>query len=180
MATYTYKGTAITGTETSPATTLPSAPSIPATAITALTLRSFSSFANRRCRPATPTSYNRSTRAPKNSAVRAASSATGRSLVPAQQTRSQRQQACRFMILKIRQPFLQVFELFRRGTGTENTLSELGKPFKDHCDLFRRFSLTEYRFRTAPAAYPVQVQLCETEICTFLVIVHCKSAFFVA
>src|SRR5580704_8479600 len=49
-------GTAITGTPTSPATTLGSAPSIPATQTITRASESFPRCSNNRCSPATPTS----------------------------------------------------------------------------------------------------------------------------
>ena len=73
----------MTGTSTSPATTLASAPSMPATATTTRAPRMMSIWSNRRCMPATPTSAINMTRLPKNVAVSTASSATGRSAVPA-------------------------------------------------------------------------------------------------
>ena len=78
----TLVGTAITGHDTSPPTTLASAPSMPAIAITTRAPSSTSRCESNRCNPATPTSYSRVTRLPSASAVRAASSATGISLVP--------------------------------------------------------------------------------------------------
>ena len=78
----TLVGTAITGQSTRPPTTEASAPSIPATATTQRADISGSRLASSRCSPATPTSYSRVTRLPSTSAVRAASSATGMSLVP--------------------------------------------------------------------------------------------------
>ncbi len=59
---------------------------MPATAITTSQRRMSSSRASSRCSPATPTSLMRTTGAPSHSATSAASSATGRSLVPAQTT----------------------------------------------------------------------------------------------
>src|ERR1051325_3107699 len=79
----TLVGTAITGTDTSPPTTLGSAPSIPATTMTTAALRSSSVWVRMRWMPATPTSVSRATRLRSARAVTAASSATGRSLVPA-------------------------------------------------------------------------------------------------
>src|SRR5262249_8532789 len=76
-------GTATTGPLTSPPTTLASAPSIPATAMTTRARSSRARSASRRCSPATPTSYNRSTSFPMTSAETAASSAAGMSEVPA-------------------------------------------------------------------------------------------------
>ena len=79
-------GTPTTGFPTSPPTTDGSAPSIPA-ATTSATQRSRSARrASSRCRPATPTSYTRTGSTPITSSVAAASSHTGMSLVPAQQT----------------------------------------------------------------------------------------------
>src|SRR3954449_6260681 len=79
----TLVGTAMTGTATSPPTTLARAPSIPATTMmTRADMRRWCS-ASRRWSPATPTSYTLSTWLPIISAVTAASSATGRSAVPA-------------------------------------------------------------------------------------------------
>ena len=51
-------------------------------AMMTLALMSSSRWESRRCSPATPTSYRRTTSLPRASAVRAASSATGMSLVP--------------------------------------------------------------------------------------------------
>src|SRR3989441_11346330 len=79
----TLVGTAITGTLTSPPTTLGSAPSIPATTMITAALRRASVWVRKRWMPATPTSVSRSTRLRTARAVTAASSATGRSLVPA-------------------------------------------------------------------------------------------------
>src|SRR6266568_4834300 len=79
----TLVGTAITGTGTSPPTTLGSAPSIPATTMITAALRSSSVWVRMRWMPATPTSVSRATRLRSARAVTAASSATGRSLVPA-------------------------------------------------------------------------------------------------
>src|SRR6476659_11075952 len=76
-------GTAITGRATSPPTTDGRAPSIPATTITTDAFVRVSAPARTRWIPATPTSVRRSTVLPNARAVTAASSATGRSLVPA-------------------------------------------------------------------------------------------------
>ena len=62
--------------------TLGRAPSIPATATTTDASSNRSRWARRRWIPATPTSHRRSTGLPVSSAVRAASSATGMSVVP--------------------------------------------------------------------------------------------------
>jgi len=75
-----------TGRSTRPPTTLGRAPSIPATTTRARASRRRSAWCRRRCSPATPTSARCSTRAPIMRAVRVASSATGRSLVPALRT----------------------------------------------------------------------------------------------
>src|SRR5262249_24554246 len=66
----TLVGTAITGTPTSPAMTLGKAPSIPPTTIITRAAARRSRSPSSRCRPATPTSYNRQTSFPINSAVR--------------------------------------------------------------------------------------------------------------
>mmetsp|Transcript_10607 Transcript_10607/g.25991 ORF Transcript_10607/g.25991 Transcript_10607/m.25991 type:complete len:228 (+) Transcript_10607:321-1004(+) len=80
-------GTAMTGTSTSPATTLGSAPSIPATTTTTSASRISSTRANSRWRPATPISTMRRVSAtPMRRAVTAASSATDMSAVPAVST----------------------------------------------------------------------------------------------
>src|SRR5207237_10056791 len=79
----TLVGSATTGRLTRPATTPGSAPSIPATTMIARAEASRLRSPSRRCNPATPTSYSRSTWLPINSAVTAASSATERSDVPA-------------------------------------------------------------------------------------------------
>src|ERR1043166_2666742 len=79
----TLVGTAITGARTNPPTTDGSAPSIPATTMIAAAPSSASSCASNRWIPATPTSVTRLTRLPIAAAVAAASSATGKSLVPA-------------------------------------------------------------------------------------------------
>src|SRR5439155_458771 len=79
----TLVGTAMTGTDTSPPTTLGRAPSIPATTMITAALRSASVWVSTRCSPAIPTSVRRATRFRSARAVTAASSATGRSLVPA-------------------------------------------------------------------------------------------------
>src|SRR6186713_2318834 len=79
----TLVGTAMTGVDTSPPTTDGSAPSIPATTITTAARVSDAAPDSTRWIPATPTSVNRSTSLPSAVAVTAASSATGRSLVPA-------------------------------------------------------------------------------------------------
>ena len=67
-------------------TTEGSAPSIPAQTITTSAVSRSLRTASSRCNPATPTLYIRVTLAPNVSAVTAASSATGRSLVPAHTT----------------------------------------------------------------------------------------------
>ena len=82
----TLVGTAITGRSTSPPMTLGNAHSIPATATIALASPRISRCASSRCSPATPQSVSRSTRLPSASATTAASSATGRSAVPAAAT----------------------------------------------------------------------------------------------
>ena len=69
---------------TNPATTPGSAPSIPAATIKTPHERRRLVSASNRCRPATPTSTIRSTRQPKDSRETAASSAAGKSAVPAQ------------------------------------------------------------------------------------------------
>src|SRR6266568_5095875 len=79
----TLVGTAITGTGTSPPTTLGSAPSMPAITMITAALRSRSVCVRMRWMPATPTSVSRATLLRNARAVTAASSATGRSLVPA-------------------------------------------------------------------------------------------------
>ena len=61
---------------------------MPATAIITLARCSVPIWSRRRWIPATPTSKTRSTPQPINSAVSAASVATGRSAVPAQSTRT--------------------------------------------------------------------------------------------
>lgn len=78
----TLVGTAITGQSARPPMTLAKAPSMPAMAMITEALMISSIWCKVRCRPATPTSYSRSTSLPWTSAVRAASSATGMSLVP--------------------------------------------------------------------------------------------------
>ena len=75
-------GTAITGQSARPPTTLASAPSIPATAIMTFARIISSECDKSLCIPATPTSYSLVTLFLSASAVRAASSATGISLVP--------------------------------------------------------------------------------------------------
>src|SRR5206468_3394379 len=79
----TLVGTAITGTRTNPPTTEGKAPSIPAITITTAADESSSCRASTRWMPATPTSVTRATQFPSAADVTAASSATGRSLVPA-------------------------------------------------------------------------------------------------
>src|SRR5215217_1797869 len=79
----TLVGTAMTGTRTRPPTTDGSAPSIPATTMITCASRSACALASGGGSSATPTSVNRLTTAPTTPAVTAASSATGRSLVPA-------------------------------------------------------------------------------------------------
>src|SRR2546425_6172499 len=79
----TLVGTAITGRSVTPPTTLASAPSIPATTTIAEARRSAGTCLRIRWTPATPASYPRPTGTPMNSSVTAASSATGRSEVPA-------------------------------------------------------------------------------------------------
>ena len=74
----------MTGLLTSPATALGSAPSMPATTMSTLHASRRSRSPSRRWMPATPTSVMRTTPLPKISSVTAASSATGRSEVPAQ------------------------------------------------------------------------------------------------
>ena len=78
----TLVGTAITGQSANPPITLASAPSIPAMAMITLASIIISILAKSRCTPDTPTSYSLNTSLPKVSAVIAASSATGMSLVP--------------------------------------------------------------------------------------------------
>src|SRR3990172_3202212 len=73
----------MTGLSVSPPTTEASAPSIPAATTITRAPRSRSCCSRSRWIPATPTSKRRSTRLPRNSAVTAASSATGMSDVPA-------------------------------------------------------------------------------------------------
>ncbi|PBE92142.1 hypothetical protein BGU33_02420 [Clostridioides difficile] len=65
----TEVGTAITGTSTSPPSTLARAPSIPATATITLALSILCLLFKGLCIPATPTSYILSTTLPKNLAV---------------------------------------------------------------------------------------------------------------
>ena len=77
-------GTATTGDPTSPPTAEASAPSMPATTMTTSAARRRSSSASRRWMPATPTSLQRAGGQPRAPRVAAASSATGRSAVPAQ------------------------------------------------------------------------------------------------
>src|SRR5439155_12954658 len=79
-------GTAITGRSVRPPTTLGSAPSRPATTTTTRALRKAAPWAMSRWMPATPTSAINSARLPRTLAVWRASSATGRSAVPAQTT----------------------------------------------------------------------------------------------
>ena len=81
-------GTAMTGARTRPPTTLGNAPSMPATAMTTRAASRRSRSASSRCSPATPASYTVSTRLPRASAATRASSATGRSDVPAATTRT--------------------------------------------------------------------------------------------
>src|SRR6185436_6426964 len=81
-------GTAITGRPVMPPTTLARAPSMPATTTTAEAFRSAGTWRRMRWIPATPASYTRPTGTPMNSRVTAASSATGRSAVPALTTRT--------------------------------------------------------------------------------------------
>ena len=76
-------GTAITGQSTSPPTTLGKAPSIPATTTSASAWSRRFSWWSSRWSPATPTSATSETSQFHASAVTLASSATGRSLVPA-------------------------------------------------------------------------------------------------
>ena len=83
-------GTAITGAEVRPVTTLANAPSMPATTRTtsAVAIRSCSS--STRCSPATPTSATTSVSWPYAVSTAVASRATGRSLVPAVSTSAPR------------------------------------------------------------------------------------------
>src|SRR4029079_13927671 len=83
-------GTPITGHETYPPTTLGSAPSIPATTTTAAACSKSASRAGSRAGPATPTSSIIVTRTPIQSSVSRASSATGKSPVPAEITATNR------------------------------------------------------------------------------------------
>src|SRR5512143_2521893 len=78
----------MTGLSVNPPTTEASAPSIPAATTITRASRSRSCCSSSRWIPATPTSKRRSTRLPRNSAVTAASSATGLSEVPAVTTRT--------------------------------------------------------------------------------------------
>src|SRR5882672_9217937 len=78
----------MTGRSVIPPTTLASAPSMPATTTTADAFRSARTWASSRWIPATPASYTRATGTPMNSRVTTASSATGRSEVPALTTRT--------------------------------------------------------------------------------------------
>ena len=79
-------GTATIGHGTRPATTGASAASMPATTTIAWSERKVAASVSSRWMPATPTSKVRRTSAPMSSAVRAASSATGMSEVPADTT----------------------------------------------------------------------------------------------
>ena len=76
----------MTGAAVRPPTTLGRAPSIPATTIRTRAASSRFRASSRRWIPATPTSKRRSTARPIAAPQTAASSATGRSAVPAQQT----------------------------------------------------------------------------------------------
>src|SRR4051812_27946784 len=76
-------GTAITGQSTRPPTALGKAPSIPATQTIASAPASEGNLLSSLWMPATPTSTTNETSHPHASAVTRASSATGRSLVPA-------------------------------------------------------------------------------------------------
>ena len=82
----TLVGTASTGAFTRPATTVGSAPSIPAQTINTRADCRDCFCASRRWIPATPTSAINSVVLPIRRVVTAASSATGKSLVPAQTT----------------------------------------------------------------------------------------------
>src|SRR5690349_17125098 len=82
----TEVGTANTGQGTSPPTTLGSAPSMPAIATTAQERWSIDTCGSSRCNPATPTSLRRKQGVAIACKVAEASSATGRSEVPAQTT----------------------------------------------------------------------------------------------
>src|SRR5439155_9328069 len=79
-------GTAITGRSVRPPTALGSAPPRPATTTTTRALRKAAPWAMSRWMPPTPTSAINSARLPRTLAVWRASSATGRSAVPAQTT----------------------------------------------------------------------------------------------
>src|SRR5438034_2810599 len=96
----TLVGTAITGTLTSPPTTLGNAPSIPATTMITAALRSASVCVRTRWIPATPTSVSRSTRLPSARAVTAASSATGRSEEHTSELQSHSDLVCRLLLEK--------------------------------------------------------------------------------
>ncbi len=82
----TLVGTATMGVEMRPATTEGSAPSMPATTMAQSVAWSAARCSRIRWTPATPTSVIRSTRTPAASSEIAASSATGRSDVPAATT----------------------------------------------------------------------------------------------
>ena len=82
----TLVGTATTGREVSPATTDGNAPSMPAMTITQSASSIRARWSSSRWTPATPTSRTESIRIPRAAAVTSASSATGRSDVPADTT----------------------------------------------------------------------------------------------
>src|SRR5437879_5488237 len=151
----TLVGTAITGTGTSPPTTLGSAPSMPATTMIAAALRSSSVCARMRWMPATPTSVNRATRLRSARAVTAASSATGRSLVPAVTIRtvprpvgSGSGSGGRYTVrpsspTSARGNRRQGGAMRRLRAGREETARRSDEPLGDPHDLLGRFSLAQ-------------------------------------
>src|SRR3989304_1211853 len=135
----------MTGAATSPATTLGRAPSMPATATIALAARRMGILSSRRCSPATPTSYRRSTALPISSAVTAASSATRRAGAPGGRTAAAAPPPS-------------------RAPPPGRPAAAPPQPLGDRRQLLRRLPLAQHNLREPLAESAVMVQLREAHL----------------